>query len=106
MITAETPSVAALWYTILGGQFRLRMVQDNGIGHRWANVLDAEGNCIGQADDFIYGASGWAVHTAPFAGFVPNSQIVFDDARLHQQTLFPEPTDGGTYAESGTVDSR
>jgi hypothetical protein len=40
-----------------------------------AMVLDEGGNIIGEAHTMRDG--GWSVHTIPFGGYVPSSQIVF-----------------------------
>jgi hypothetical protein len=76
-ISKDTPSPAAFMFAVLGGRFRLRLTEDNGPGRRYAQVLDGKGEIIGDASDFIYNGSGFAVHTAPFAGYVPVEQIEF-----------------------------
>jgi hypothetical protein len=79
-MTADTSSAAAVLYAVLGGKFRLLLTRDEGIGRREAAVLDAAGNRIGYASDSIYAGRGWAVHTGPYAGYVPEAQIEYDAA--------------------------
>lgn len=76
-INENTGSTEAVGHAISGGKFRLRLVEDNGPGSRHADVLDDNGKCIGGASDYIYQGRGWAVHTKPFAGFVPEEQIEY-----------------------------
>jgi hypothetical protein len=76
-IKADTDSVTAVWHSILGGKFRVRLTQDNGPGRRYGFVLDDNDNIIGSAQDTTYGGRGFAVHTRPFGGFVPMEQIEF-----------------------------
>jgi hypothetical protein len=76
-INADTNSVEAVWFSLLGGKFRVRLTDDNGPGRRYGQVLDDAGNQIGDASDSIYGGRGFAVHTRPFGGFVPEEQIEF-----------------------------
>lgn len=76
-ISANTSPVDAVFHSVLGGKFRVRLTRDNGPGRRSGEVLDDAGNRIGDASDYIYGGRGYAVHTRPFGGFVPESQIVY-----------------------------
>jgi hypothetical protein len=76
-IKADTDSVTAVWFSILGGKFRIRLSQDDGPGRRIGEVLDDSGNVIGSAQDYTYGGNGFAVHTRPFGGFVPMEQVEF-----------------------------
>lgn len=71
-ITANTDSVMAVWHAVTNGKFILHI--DSDISENWAQVLDDNGNRIGDAHR-IY-SDGWAVHTAPFAGYVNDSQVV------------------------------
>ncbi len=76
-ISSNTNCVSAMRHAVLGGTFRVRLNEDRGPGHRWGEVLDDAGNVIGSAQDYTYGGSGFAVHTRPFAGYVPTHQIEF-----------------------------
>ena len=76
-IREDTSPVAAVWFSLLGGKFRIRLIGDNCPGRRTGDVLDDDGNIIGSAHDSIYGGHGFAVHTKPFGGFVPEDQIDF-----------------------------
>ena len=71
-ITDDTSPTAAVYFAILGGKFYLRRVD-------WspniADVLNDSGEVIGSAHR-IY-SNSWAVHTKPFGGFVPDSQVVY-----------------------------
>ena len=73
-ITAETDSVSAVWFACARGKFILRVQEE--FSPNWADVLDSQGNVIGDAHQ-MYSDGGWAVHTAPFAGYVSPSQVVF-----------------------------
>ncbi len=76
-VNADTSAVAAVWYSLLGGKFPVRLHDGcREPGHRYGDVLDEAGTTIGSAHDYIYGGRGWAVHTKPFAGYVPDEQIV------------------------------
>lgn len=69
--------VSAVAYAITGGKFRVRLTEDNGPGRRWGQVLDNDNNVIGEASDYTYRGKGFAVHTKPYAGYVPENQIIF-----------------------------
>jgi len=64
--------LAAVYYWLFGGRFVLRYYSDC---RDCAMVLDENKNTIGEAHAMRTG--GWAVHTKPFSGYVPSSQIVF-----------------------------
>jgi hypothetical protein len=72
-IRDDTNPVCAAYFAVVGGTFRLREAE-SGAGY---DVLDDDGNVIGAASRSCYGASGFAVHTKPFAGFVPEAQIEY-----------------------------
>jgi hypothetical protein len=72
-INNATTSVSAVWHSLTGGKFILRVTTP---GQGWAHVLDDQGNIIGDANQ-MYSDGGWAVHTKPFGGYVPSSQIIF-----------------------------
>jgi hypothetical protein len=82
-ISQETDSVAAVFFAVLGGKFRLRLEDPKAPpGRRFADVLDDQGNRIGGAYDYVYSGTGYAVHTRAFAGYVPEAQIEYvEDAR-------------------------
>lgn len=65
--------------TIVGThRFRVRLSDPDALpGRRSGYVLDEQNHIIGDASDRIYGGTGFAVHTLPFGGYVPNDQIVF-----------------------------
>lgn len=76
-ITSNTHPVDALRHTLLGGKFIVRLSDPEAKpGHRSGYVLDDAGDIIGDASDYIYSGRGYAVHTGPFAGFVPAEDIV------------------------------
>lgn len=80
MITlqADTDPLTAIMFNLGGGIFRVRLYEPDAVeGRRTGLVLDDKDDVIGTASDYIYGASGFAVHTRPFAGFVPAKQIEF-----------------------------
>ena len=56
---------------------RVRLIDDRGPGRRSGDVLDDTGKVIGSAHDYPYDGRGYAVHTKPFAGFVPESDIEY-----------------------------
>jgi len=67
-------------FGIISGSLKIRVkLEDPSAesGRRYGYVLDESGNVIGDASDRIYGGTGFAVHTAPFGGFVPTDKIVF-----------------------------
>lgn len=70
-ISNDTNPVAAVYFAILGGTFRLRRDHRD---PKWAEVLDDAGNVIGSAHQ-CYANGGWAVHTGPFAGYVRPDQV-------------------------------
>lgn len=84
-IDANTDSVSAVWYSLLGGKFLVKL-EDPEVtpGSRIGSVVDANGNTIGSAQDYTYAGRGFAVHTKPYAGYVPCEQIVF----VHELELF------------------
>src|SRR5438477_11596304 len=80
-INNSTDSVSAVWFSLLGGKFLLRI--DEEFSSTYAEVLDSEGNVIGSANQ-MYSDGGWAVHTVPFAGYVSPLQVVFVDPFINQ----------------------
>jgi hypothetical protein len=76
-INDHTDSVTAVFHAILGGKFRIRIINDQGPGHRDGIVLDDNDVPIGSASDYIYAGMGFAVHTRPFGGYVSLDQIEF-----------------------------
>ncbi len=74
-ISSETDPLSAAMFSVLGGKFHLRITEDQGVGCRYADVLDDAGNKIGYAYDYLYPGSGWGVWTRPYAGYVPNEQV-------------------------------
>jgi hypothetical protein len=67
-------------YSFLTGKVLVRLTNKQAKpGHRHGAVLDTKGNVIGDAQDYTYGGAGFAVFTAPFAGYVPLDNIVFTD---------------------------
>ena len=76
-IREDTPSVAAVWFSLTGGRFRVEKTSDDGPGQWSGRVLDDDGNSIGSAGSYPYGTRGASIHTRPFAGFVPIDQIDF-----------------------------
>jgi len=76
--TDQSDSVAQVWSYLSGGKFRVRLDKPKArLGMRRGVVLDNAGNVIGDASDYIYGGTGFCVHTKPFGGYVPNDQIDF-----------------------------
>jgi len=77
-ISKDTNSVIAVWHAVTGGKFRIKLRDRKAKpGQREGSVLDDAGNVIGSASDYIYGGSGFAVHTRPFGGYVAENQIEF-----------------------------
>jgi len=77
-IDRDTHSVAAVLFAIGGGRFRIRLDDKRARpGQRSGKVLNDAGEVIGSASDYIYGGSGFAVHTRPFGGYVSADQIDF-----------------------------
>lgn len=74
-IRADTSPVDAIWFAVLGGQFRVRLTEDNGPGLRSGEVLDEQGRVIGSASDFIYRGAGFCICTAPYHGYAALDQI-------------------------------
>ncbi len=67
-------------FGIISGSLKIRVKLEDpnaDSGRRYGYVIDESGNVIGDASDRIYGGRGFAVHTAPFGGYVPADQIVF-----------------------------
>lgn len=54
-------------------KFRLKTTDDT---KKWAQVLDVDGKVIGDANQ-MYGNGGWAVHTAPYAGYASADEVEF-----------------------------
>ncbi len=76
-INANTSPVDAVWCSLLGGKFLVKL--SDGVrepGRRFGTVVDEHGTVLGSAQDYTYSGRGWAVHTKPFAGYVPDEQIV------------------------------
>ena len=71
-IKVETDPLAAVFFAVAGGKFRLKSAEDG-----FVKVLDDDGNIIGSAYR-IY-PDGYAVETAPYAGYVADSQIEWVD---------------------------
>lgn len=69
-ITNDMSPVAAALFACAGGKFRFR---DEGGSIR---VLDDQNRVIGSAHRFY--CDGYAVHTRPFAGYVSDSQVIWD----------------------------
>lgn len=77
-ISENTPALTAVIFACTGGKFRVRLEDPDALpGERFGYVLDDNGTVIGDACDRIYGGGGFAVHTGPFAGYVPFYQIEF-----------------------------
>lgn len=72
-ISQYTNPVAAVFFAVLGGVFRLKQDRRD---PKWAEVVDDFENVIGSAHQF-YSNGGWAVHTGPFAGYVRADQVEF-----------------------------
>ena len=70
-INDDTDPFAATLFAVADGTFRLRET-----AYGW-QVLDNADQVIGSASDIPYGASGFSVHTRPFAGFVPRRNVEF-----------------------------
>jgi len=65
-------------YSLKGGKFRVRLSDSSAKpGRRQGHVLDENDNIVGDASDAIYSGRGFAIHTAPFGGFVPAEQVEF-----------------------------
>jgi hypothetical protein len=73
-ITSETSPVDAVWFAVTGGKFLLHQVRSEKYGD-YVVVLDNNGKQIGDAHR-IY-ADGYAVQTKPYAGYVPDRDIVW-----------------------------
>jgi hypothetical protein len=71
-IRADSSPLVAMYHWLFGGKFILRYYSEC---RDSAMVLDEGGNIIGEAHTMRDG--GWSVHTIPFGGYVPCSQIVF-----------------------------
>jgi len=71
-ITNETDSVTAVWHSLTGRKFFLRI--DPNISETFADVIGENGEVIGSASR-IY-SDGWAVQTRPFGGYVPDEQCI------------------------------
>lgn len=77
-IQDTTNPVQAVWHACSGGRFRVKLRDKRAKpGSRGGYVLDDAGNVIGDASDYIYGGRGFAIHTKPFGGYVPDDQIDF-----------------------------
>lgn len=78
-ISATTDSVTAVFHAVMGGAFRVRLQKESSKepGRRHVDVLDDAGNVIGGGYDYIYGGAGFAIHTKPFGGYVPEGQLVW-----------------------------
>ena len=73
-MTGSEDSVTAVWAQCLGvGKYLLVRDPDS---KTWARVINEKGEQIGDANQ-MYSDGGWAVHTRPFAGYVPPSQVEF-----------------------------
>jgi hypothetical protein len=76
-IRDDTSPVAGVLYAVLGGRFIVRLDDPKAEpGRRSGRVLDDDGNVIGTASQYPYGASGYAVHTKAYGGFVPIAQVI------------------------------
>lgn len=67
-------------FGIISGSLKIRVRLEDAKaepGRRYGYVIDANDAVIGDASDRIYGGRGFAVHTAPFGGYVPSEQILF-----------------------------
>lgn len=80
VLSPDSSPVGAVMYVILGGRIRVQLTEDLDPSRRSGHVVDEDGNIIGTATSYPYGASGFSVHTEPFAGFVPVSQVEFVDS--------------------------
>jgi hypothetical protein len=70
--TIEQSAIAMVEAVVLGGyRFRIRL-SGLGLAERYPHgeVIGTDGSVIGCADSYTYGGSAFAVHTAPFAGYV------------------------------------
>ena len=76
-ISNDTNPVDAVFHAVFGGKFLIHLLDDNGPGRRYGNVMDNNGNVIGSASDYIYGGRGYAVNTKPYGGFVPEEQVEY-----------------------------
>ena len=61
-------------YAVMGGEFILQHRNDTPASNMLLDVVNDTGVVIGYAHR-IY-SDGWAVQTAPFAGYVPDEQII------------------------------
>jgi len=79
-LTGQEDALVGVYYSILGGTFNLRKIVYPDMpdyNAKSADVIGQDGSIIGYAHR-IY-SDGWAVHTKPYAGYVPDSQIVMVD---------------------------
>ena len=76
-MTGKETSVQAIWLQCLGaGKYILKRDGGGKFRHyEHAQVLNPDGDQIGSATR-IY-SDGWAIHTGPFGGYVPDNQIHF-----------------------------
>ena len=60
------------------GKVRVRL-SGNGLSERYpaGQVVDIDGNVIGDASSYTYGGTAFAVHTRPFAGHVRFDECEF-----------------------------
>ena len=74
-LTGTENALEGVYFSVLGGTFKLKKTTVD--GYTFHDVVNDDGQVIGSAHR-IY-SDGWAVHTKPYAGYVPDSQIVMVD---------------------------
>lgn len=103
-INENTNPVSAVLHAVTGGKFRVRLTTDEGPGRRDGYVLDDSDNIIGSASDATYNGRGFAVHTKPYAGYVPEEDIIFVQTREQMEQEVREIVD--SYSKSITPEKQ
>lgn len=77
-VNPKADSATVLWQTLLGSKWRVRLSDPTAEpGRRSGQVVDADGEVIGDASDYTYGGCWFAVHTPAYGGVVAVDQIEF-----------------------------
>ena len=64
-------------YLTEDGKVRVRLIGERFARYPQGEVLDADGNVVGEATSYTYGGAAFAVHTLPFASHVKFSECEF-----------------------------
>jgi hypothetical protein len=77
-INDKTDALTGIIFSCIGGKFHVKLDDPEAKpGFRFGQVVDDNGNQIGRASDYLYSGRGFAINTAPYAGFVPLDQVQF-----------------------------